>query len=86
MESCATYQNIHHQLMVVIGSQQGETCWPVSFKLMSTIKLLLFILYNWRAKWVTQLLYVLAQPLHECVVSLIVLMLFNRVMQYFSLV
>ena len=33
MEPCVTYQNIHHLLMVVIDSQQGETCWSFSFKL-----------------------------------------------------
>ena len=34
MEPCATYQNLHHQLTVVIDLQQGETCWPFSFKVM----------------------------------------------------
>ena len=38
MEPCATYQNTHHQLTVVIGSQWGNTCWPFRFKLMSNIK------------------------------------------------
>ena len=38
MEPCATYQNTHHQLTVVIGSQWGKTCWPFRFKLMSNIK------------------------------------------------
>ena len=37
MEPCATYQNTHHQLTVVIGSQRGKTCWPFRFKLMSNI-------------------------------------------------
>ena len=37
MELCATYQNTHHQLTVVIGSQQGETCRPFRFKLMSNV-------------------------------------------------
>ena len=37
MEPCATYQNTHHQLTVVIGSQWGNTCWPFRFKLMSNI-------------------------------------------------
>ena len=37
MEPCTTYQNTHHQLTVVIGSQQGETCWPFRVKLMSNI-------------------------------------------------
>ena len=41
MEPCTTYQNTHHQLMVVIGSQQGEKCWPFRFKLMSNIKYIL---------------------------------------------
>ena len=35
MEPCTTYQNTHHQLMMVIGSQQGETCWMFRFRLMS---------------------------------------------------
>ena len=39
MEPCATYQNTYHQWTVVIGSHQGETCWPFTFKLMSNIKL-----------------------------------------------
>ena len=38
MEPCATYQNTHHQLTVVIGSQWGNTNWPFRFKLMSNIK------------------------------------------------
>ena len=38
MEPCTTYQNTHHQLTVVIGSQRGKTCWPFMFKLMSNIK------------------------------------------------
>ena len=38
MEPCTTYQNTHHQLTVVIGSQRGKTCWPFRFKLMSNIK------------------------------------------------
>ena len=37
MELCTTYQNTHHQLMVVIGSQWSKTCWPFRFKLMSNI-------------------------------------------------
>ena len=37
MEPCATYQNTHHQLTVVIGSQWGNTCWLFRFKLMSNI-------------------------------------------------
>ena len=37
MEPCTTYQNTHHQLTVVIGSQRGKTCWPFMFKLMSNI-------------------------------------------------
>ena len=37
MEPCATYQNTHHQLTVVIGSQWGKTCWPFRFKVMSNI-------------------------------------------------
>ena len=37
MEPCTTYQNTHHQLTVVIGSQRGKTCWPFRFKLMSNI-------------------------------------------------
>ena len=37
MEPCATNQNTHHQLTVVIGSQWGKTCWPFRFKLMSNI-------------------------------------------------
>ena len=28
MEPGALYQNVHYQLTEVIGSQQGETCWP----------------------------------------------------------
>ena len=28
----------HHQVTVIIDSQQGETCWPFRFKLMSNIK------------------------------------------------
>ena len=43
MEPCATYQNTHHQLMVVIGSQQGKTCWLLRFKLMSNINMSLHI-------------------------------------------
>ena len=41
MELCATYQNTHHQLMVVIGSQWGKTCWPFRFKLMSNINVII---------------------------------------------
>ena len=43
MEPCTTYQNTHHQLTVVIGSQRGKTCWPFMFKLMSNIKLLIIV-------------------------------------------
>ena len=48
MEPCATYQNTHHQLTVVIGSQWGNTCWPFRFKLMSNIKeeSVIIILYH----------------------------------------
>ena len=41
MEPYATYQNTHHQLTVVIGSQWGNTCWPFRFKLMSNINFVL---------------------------------------------
>ena len=41
MEPCTTYQITHHQSTVVIGSQQGKTCWPFRFKLMSDIKSIL---------------------------------------------
>ena len=37
MEPCIPYQNTHHQLMVVIGLQQGKICWPFRFKPMSNI-------------------------------------------------
>ena len=42
MEPCTTYQNTHHQLTVVIGSQWGKTCWPFRFKLMSNIKYIIY--------------------------------------------
>ena len=44
MEPCTTYQNTHHQLTVVIGSQRGKTCWPFRFKLMSNIKIIQYIM------------------------------------------
>ena len=44
MEPCTTYQNTHHQLTVVNGSQRGKTCWPFRFKLMSNIKQIEYVL------------------------------------------
>ena len=50
MEPYTPYQNAHNQLMLVIGSQQGETHWPCMVKLMSNIKQhQLFLIYQYLA-------------------------------------
>ena len=38
MESCTPYQNHHHYLMVVTGSQWGKICLACRVKLISNIK------------------------------------------------
>ena len=37
MEPQTPYQNHHHLLTVVTGSQRDKTCWPYRVKLMSNI-------------------------------------------------
>ena len=63
LESCTPYQNHHHLLMVVTGSQQGKTRWPHRVKLMSNIN------YTLTAKWSSHIYfgikqYALAQGIH----------------------